>query len=79
MWGSENCYPSEPVFVPAPGNDNNEDDGVLLSVIFEGQKIKSYLVVLDAKNLSELARTDLLPQVIPLSFGHGSFRQIIEV
>ncbi len=76
MWGEENCYPSEPVFVPAPG-DKSEDDGVLLSVIFEGQKIKSYLVVLDAKNLSELARIDL-PQVIPLSFGHGSFKQIIE-
>lgn len=76
MWSDEDCYPSEPVFVPIPGNDNDEDDGVLLSVIFEGQKVKSYLVVLDAKTLLEKARVDL-PQVIPLSFGHGSFRQNI--
>ena len=74
MWGAEDCYPSEPVFVPSPGNDNDEDDGVLLSVVFEGQKVQSYLVVLNAKTLLELARVDL-PQVIPLSFGHGSFRQ----
>ncbi|RGB38290.1 carotenoid oxygenase [Rhizophagus diaphanus] len=74
MWSEEDCYPSEPVFVPVPGNENDEDDGVLLSVIFEGQKVKSYLVVLDAKTLLEKARVDL-PQVIPLSFGHGSFRQ----
>ncbi|CAG8683857.1 6652_t:CDS:2, partial [Funneliformis caledonium] len=76
MWVVENCYPSEPVFISAPGNDNNEDDGILLSVIFEGQDIKSFLVVLDAKTLLEIARVDL-PQVIPLSFGHGSFKQII--
>ncbi|CAI2186466.1 9229_t:CDS:2 [Funneliformis geosporum] len=74
MWVVENCYPSEPVFISAPGNDNNEDDGILLSVIFDGHNIKSYLVVLDAKTLLELARIDL-PQVIPLSFGHGSFKQ----
>ncbi|CAJ0823703.1 2209_t:CDS:2 [Entrophospora sp. SA101] len=73
MWGTENCYPSEPIFVPEPGEDHEEDDGVLLSVIFDGLKISSFLIVLEAKTLTELARVNL-PQVIPLSFGHGAFK-----
>nr|CAG8599590.1 10747_t:CDS:2 [Entrophospora candida] len=73
MWGTENCYPSEPIFVPEPGEDHEEDDGVLLSVIFDGLKISSFLIILEAKTLTELARVNL-PQVIPLSFGHGAFK-----
>ncbi|CAG8469966.1 10665_t:CDS:2 [Diversispora eburnea] len=74
MWSVENCYPSEPVFVPHPGQDNDEDDGVVLSVVFDGANVQSFLVVLDAKTMTELARVEL-PQVVPLSFGHGTFKE----
>ena len=74
MWGAENCYPSEPIFVSGSNRDNEEDDGVLLSIIFDGEKISSFLIVLEARTLTELARVNL-PQVIPLSFGHGSFKK----
>ncbi|CAG8809112.1 8908_t:CDS:1, partial [Dentiscutata erythropus] len=74
MWGSENCYPSEAVFVPHPGKDCEEDEGVLLSIVFDGGNNKSFLLVLDARTMNELIRADL-PQVVPLSFGHGAFKR----
>ncbi|CAG8679156.1 10662_t:CDS:1, partial [Scutellospora calospora] len=75
MWGSENHYPSEAVFVPRPGKINDEDDGVLLSIVFDSENNKSLLLILDARTMNELARADL-PQVVPLSFGHGAFKRI---
>ncbi|CAG8679223.1 34921_t:CDS:2 [Gigaspora margarita] len=75
MWGSDNCYPSEAVFVPHPGKDCEEDEGVLLSIVFDGGNNKSFFLVLDARTMSELVRA-YLPQVVPLSFGHGAFKRI---
>ncbi|CAG8743724.1 11356_t:CDS:2, partial [Acaulospora morrowiae] len=74
MWAEEGCYPSEPVFVARPGHENDEDDGVLLSVVFDGLNIKSFFLILDAKTLNELARADL-PHIVPISFGHGEFKE----
>ncbi|KAL1920081.1 uncharacterized protein VTP21DRAFT_1227 [Calcarisporiella thermophila] len=85
MWHEDHCYPSEAVFIPAPptavaaaANSNevqpeDEDAGVLLSVVFDGQSNKSFLLCLDAKNLTELARV-YLPRPIPLSFSHGCWK-----
>ncbi|CAG8689531.1 1835_t:CDS:2, partial [Acaulospora colombiana] len=75
MWTEEHCYPSEPVFVAYPGRESDEDDGILLSVIFDGENLKSFLVVIDAKTMKELARADL-PHVVPISFGHGEFKEL---
>lgn len=46
---------SEPIFVARPGS-TAEDDGVLLSVGMDGVKRKSYMVVIDASNMEEIAR-----------------------
>ena len=65
-------YPGEPVFVPrAP--DAAEDDGFVLSVVYDGGSGKSHLAVLDARNLAgePLARAHLEHRV-PLGF-HGNF------
>ena len=63
---------SEPVFVPRPdAPDEDEDDGVILSVFLEQRTKRSFLLVLDAKTFKELGRADL-PVHIPLSF-HGNF------
>ena len=69
-WFQEGCFPGEPVFVPEPGN-KREDGGVLLSVTLDSERQTSFLLVLDAGDLSELARARV-PHHIPFSF-HGNF------
>jgi beta,beta-carotene 9',10'-dioxygenase len=69
-WFEPGCYPGEPVFVPAPGAEA-EDDGVLLSVVLDGKAEHSFLLALDAKTLSELARSPL-PHAVPFGF-HGVY------
>ena len=73
-WSEPGCYPGEPVFVAAPGSNGatpSEDEGVLLSVVLDGARESSFLLVLDARDLSELARAEV-PGVIPFGF-HGQF------
>ncbi|KAI1431337.1 carotenoid oxygenase [Xylaria sp. CBS 124048] len=54
--------PGEAIFVARPrseekaGDENAEDDGVLLSVVLDGFGKKSYLVCLDARSMQELGR-----------------------
>ena len=69
-WSREGCYPGEPVFVAAP-DAREEDDGVLLSVVLDAAAAHSFLLVLDAADLTELARAQV-PHHIPFSF-HGQF------
>jgi carotenoid cleavage dioxygenase-like enzyme len=69
-WAREGCFPGEPIFVPAPG-DSAEDEGVLLSVVLDTAREASSLVVLDARNLDEIARAEV-PHHIPHSF-HGQY------
>jgi Lignostilbene-alpha,beta-dioxygenase and related enzymes len=69
-WSEDGCSPGEPVFVAAPGSDT-EDDGVLLSVVFDARSGRSFMLVLDAQDLSELARAEA-PHHIPYGF-HGQF------
>jgi carotenoid cleavage dioxygenase-like enzyme len=69
-WSEPGCFPGEPVFVARPGA-TEEDDGVLLSVVLDGSCGTSFLLVLDAHDLSELARAEV-PHHIPFGF-HGQF------
>lgn len=57
-WQCEKHTPSEPVFVPRPGGED-EDDGVVLSVVFNGLTGSSYLICLDARNLEEIGRAEV--------------------
>lgn len=70
VWHEDGTYPGEPVFVAAP-DARDEDDGVLLSVVLDGHRETSFLLVLDAATLDELARAEV-PHPIPFGF-HGSF------
>ncbi|MGH2831190.1 MAG: carotenoid oxygenase family protein, partial [Solirubrobacteraceae bacterium] len=70
LWSELGCYAGEPVFVARPGAER-EDDGVLLSVVLDARASSSFLLVLDAADLSELARV-LAPHHIPFGF-HGQF------
>jgi len=69
-WWQEHCYPGEPVFVPAPGR-TAEGEGVLLSVVLDAQRGLSFLLVLDAQTLAEVARA-ACPHHIPFGF-HGNY------
>lgn len=69
-WHEPGCYPGEPVFVGRPGRDR-EDDGVVLSVVFDGSTGRSFLLVLDAATFEEQARAEV-PHHIPFGF-HGQF------
>jgi carotenoid cleavage dioxygenase-like enzyme len=68
FWSERGSYPGEPIFVRRPGGQR-EDDGVLLSVVLDAKRRTSYLLVLDARDLSELARA-AVPHHIPFGF-HG--------
>ena len=69
-WAADGCYPGEPVFVAEPGAEA-EDGGVLLSIVLDGNAGASFLLVLDAASLDELARAEV-PRHIPFGF-HGQF------
>ena len=69
-WSKVGFTPSEPIFVPRPGAVD-EDDGILLSVVLDGFKNKSYLAIIDAKTMTEVA-TAFTPQPIAYGF-HGAF------
>jgi beta,beta-carotene 9',10'-dioxygenase len=69
-WAERGCFPGEPVFVARP-DAQDEDDGVLLSVVLDSAAESSLLLVLDAADLHELARARV-PHHIPFGF-HGQF------
>jgi beta,beta-carotene 9',10'-dioxygenase len=69
-WSEDGCFPGEPVFVARPGAEE-EDDGVLLSVVLDARTERSFLLALDARSLDELARAEV-PHHIPFGF-HGQF------
>uniref|UniRef100_A0A8C2W0V2 Carotenoid-cleaving dioxygenase, mitochondrial n=3 Tax=Chinchilla lanigera TaxID=34839 RepID=A0A8C2W0V2_CHILA len=71
VWREDGFYPSEPVFVPVPGT-NEEDGGVVLSVVITANQNESnFLLVLDARTFEELGRAEV-PVQMPYGF-HGTF------
>ena len=84
VWHEEQCYPSEPIFVPedslnAPktyceeGFLQDEDKGVLLSQVYDGKRRETFLLVLDAGNMREVCRA-YTGHRVPISF-HGQWLQ----
>lgn len=69
-WSEQGCSPGEPVFVEAPGAQE-EDDGVVLTVVLDNIQNESFLLMLDAKNFKELGRARA-PHVIPMGL-HGQY------
>ena len=69
-WREEGCLPGEPIFVPGPAADT-EDEGLVLSVVLDADRAGSFLLVLDAHTFEERARAEA-PHAVPLSF-HGNW------
>ncbi len=65
-------FPNEPIFIRRK-NAISEDDGYLLSVIYDGNEDSSYLAVVDAKRFNEgvIAKVHF-GQALPISF-HGNW------
>jgi len=72
-WSEPDRWPGEPVFVRDP-KGSSEDAGVLLSVVLDGERGNSFLLVLDARTLDELARAEV-PHHIPFG-AHGQFARV---
>ena len=68
VWYVENHYVGEAHFLPNP-KAKSEDDGVLITIVFDGTKEKSYLILLDAKTMKTINKS-YLPHHIPWS-AHG--------
>ena len=71
-WTEAGCYPSEPIFVASPSADS-EDDGVVLSVVLRPADKSSFLLILNAKTMSELARARV-SHLLPIGL-HGLFQE----
>lgn len=69
-WKEGGTFPGEPIFVPHP-EASKEDQGVLLSVVLAGVQKRSFLLVLDASNMQEMARA-WTKHPVTLGF-HGNF------
>ncbi|XP_033644026.1 beta,beta-carotene 9',10'-oxygenase-like [Asterias rubens] len=70
-WFEKGCFPSEPMFVSAP-DSTDEDDGVVLSSVVSVREDRpSFLLVLDARDFTEIARAEVDAEV---AYGlHGLF------
>lgn len=70
VWGVEKHTPGEAIFIP-DGTDESEDAGYLLSVILNGETGTSYLLCLNAKDMTEIGRADC---GLAVGFGfHGTY------
>jgi carotenoid cleavage dioxygenase-like enzyme len=65
-WRKYNTHLGEPLLVPRPGAER-EDDGVLLSIVLDPEADQSRLICLDATTLEELGRAHL-PHRLPYRF-----------
>merc|ERR1711881_548077 len=70
MWSQNSHYPGEVFFIPRPGAEA-EDDGVLVTVVFDGEQKRSFLLLLDGQTFAEVNRS-YLPFKVPFSF-HGNW------
>jgi carotenoid cleavage dioxygenase-like enzyme len=69
-----NSHFTEPFFVPRPtaeGETPVEDDGVLLSIMYSSVDDKSYLMIINPKDMTEICRAQV-PRIVPAGF-HGVF------
>lgn len=74
LWQTHAQTPGEAIFIPDPKSER-EDDGVLLSIVLDGLREKSYLLVLDARTLEEVGRAEV-NGVVGFAF-HGKFVNLV--
>ncbi|PXF44795.1 Beta,beta-carotene 15,15'-dioxygenase [Gracilariopsis chorda] len=73
LWKAENRIVGEPIFVPDP-QGQSEEDGCLLVVVLDVEGKHSSMCVIDAKSMHMIADA-AVPDVVPLGF-HGMYKNI---
>ncbi|KAI7368353.1 hypothetical protein KC354_g2730 [Hortaea werneckii] len=69
VWEMLHHTPGEPIFISKP-ESQDEDEGVILSVVLDGDSGESYLLCLDARSFTEIGRAEV---GMPVGFGfHGT-------
>ncbi|KAI6909787.1 hypothetical protein KC318_g2169 [Hortaea werneckii] len=69
VWEMLHRTPGEPIFISKP-ESQDEDEGVILSVVLDGDSGESYLLCLDARSFTEIGRAEI---GMPVGFGfHGA-------
>ncbi|ODN00530.1 Carotenoid isomerooxygenase [Orchesella cincta] len=76
-WMESNAYPSEPIFVPRP-NSQREDDGVVLSTLLYGGENtcgpnRTSLLILNAQTWDAMAKIDMFCETAIPKCLHGWF------
>ncbi len=75
IWHEDGCYPGRPTFVPRHKQDAKtidgsqecqEDDGVVLSTVFDSKNNTTFLLILDAGDFKELGRA-MVPHALPFA------------
>jgi beta,beta-carotene 9',10'-dioxygenase len=69
-WFEDGGYPGEPIFVRQP-RATDPKDGIVLSLVLDSRRQRSFLLLLDARSFEEIGRA-IAPHVIPFGF-HGEF------
>jgi len=71
IWSVVGHYVGEPIFVGDPAG-TSEDAGVVMTNVIDSTRNQTYLIVLDALTMSEVAKTGPTPFVIPHGY-HGRY------
>ncbi|KAM9337755.1 beta,beta-carotene 15,15'-dioxygenase [Symphorus nematophorus] len=58
-WGEDNCWPSEPMFIPRPNGESEDDGVVLVSVINSNPDQSDFMLILDGRTFKEVARANV--------------------
>lgn len=74
LWSEPGVYANEPVFMPEP-NGATEDAGVVVTIVFDSNVSRAFLLVLDAHTFEEIGRADT-GQCIPYGL-HGMAQQAV--
>lgn len=60
VWSKHGQSAGEPIFIPDPAaSEDEEDGGVLLTAVLDGAAERTYLLVLDARDLTEIGRATM--------------------
>ncbi len=64
-------FAGEPIFVPCP-NGKEEDDGWILSMVYDASLHRGYILILDAKDITQVVAKLYLSHYLPHGF-HGTW------
>ncbi|XP_055007165.1 beta,beta-carotene 15,15'-dioxygenase isoform X2 [Boleophthalmus pectinirostris] len=62
-WKEENCFPSEPVFIPRPSGESEDDGVVVVAITNSNPSQPCFIAILDGKTFKEVARANVKGQL----------------